>query len=44
MDKTNLTIIEKALYGYLPYTDLKEGKLIEAERPKRRFRLPVLLR
>lgn len=32
MDKSNLTIIEKALYGYLPSTDLKEGKLIEAMR------------
>ena len=32
MDKSNLTIIENALYGYLPSTDLKEGKLIEAMR------------
>lgn len=32
MNNTYLSMIEKALYGYLPSSDIREGKLIEAMR------------
>ena len=55
MNNTYLSMIEKALYGYLPSSDIREGKLIDAMRysleaggkrvrPMLRCPLPALLR